>query len=442
MSRASPRARLLRQVISLLVVVSGTITLLTLGSYRMRYPSREPSRTWIDDPAFASAEFVETCGRGDEAPHVEVIVSPEKWEWVLAASEAYMEQCAQTRINLIPHTDIDAIRKIERGELEPALWLASDTMFADYFSEGWSGAGSLERGPSLLHTPLVLLMWSSRAEALDELWPTALDAPSFISEFMCPGVPAFADERPMSAATWSAWSQREAEEGMTMPSRFDSELLADWGAVEFDYTQPTVQPTGFAVLLAAVYGNLLRVGHDPKDRAGFEYAIEHTPQVEDWLEQCYGLGNVPTLTHPRNMARHMYLDGEDGTDAALVYEHVAINLVENDPRLRILYPRFIHTSDHPSVLFPTSTHQSAKKFLEFLATEKIQRAAILHGLRPARLDRSLPSLALEYRESPLVKAVRQGAQLQIDEQIGELPRVGRDAMHELFHIWAQATGHY
>ena len=82
----------------------------------------------------------------------------------------------------------------------------------------------------------------------------------------------------------------------------------------------------------------------------------------------------------------------------------------------MVYPGENLWNEHPYYILnaPWSTteqREAARRFLDFLLSEPIQRQALVHGFRPGN-----PAVAVRFPESPLVRYAPQG--LAID-----LPRV-------------------
>ena len=433
----------LRQVLVLVLVILLTIVMLMIGWRRMVYPSREPTRTWIDKTTYIAPGFADRCGVGDIKPSLLVVTSPEKGEWVELAAAAFMKDCGHTSIRVEHHEDLDAIRLIESGELEPDLWLPTDNMFADILEGGWvvERRGELGRGPSLMRMPVVLFGWADRLDALEQLWPGAENSPFFVSELMCPGIPTSAEEYPKLPTHWDRWTGPE----LHAPPEIASSLEG-WGPVRIGIGEPTDSSSGFAALLATAHGYFIRTGRTSAelgiDTQDFEAAIEHGVDFEDWLRDCQAQHDNVSPLESRDMARYMYTLGPDYNDAVLVYEHDILDVLLDDPRTRVMYPQAMHLADHPVVVLPGDWPESAELFQTFLLSEDMQREAFLLGFRPTRTGRTFLELATELRESPLARGISRGVKVPKRRKAAQPARLGRDAMFVLRDTWSMVTGSY
>jgi ABC-type sulfate transport system substrate-binding protein len=118
--------------------------------------------------------------------------------------------------------------------------------------------------------------------------------------------------------------------------------------------------------------------------------------------------------------KEMVLRGPSQYDCLMVYENLAIDYLDDARKrwgeLQVVYPAENVWNEHPYYIInaPWSApeqREAARRFLDFLLSEPIQRAALNHGFRPGN-----PAVGVRFPESPLVRYAAQG--LAID-----LPRV-------------------
>lgn len=408
-----------RQITIFVAVVLGFGLMMGNGIDRLRHPSREPTRTWIDDVRLADPTFAEHCGPGNESPELTIVLSPEKGEWIEHAVEAFVHECHNSRIRLVELPDLEALDQIETGKVSPDLWLPSDAMFADAFAEQWAlqpGRAALEPGPSLLRTPVVLLMWNDAAKELARVWEQGPAMPRFTAELLCPTV--------------------------------GDDQLEGWAGFDIRHVAPSRRTMGMLTLIAMTYGHLAPAGIDSNDQTDlieqdqFEHELEQrSDELEAWLRACKA-DHDEFPGDGRLLVQHLVQQGPSGFDGVLAYEHLAFEALRAEPELTIIYPRFVPIANHPTLLFPTDEIAIARRFVNLLASDAMQIQALMQGLRPAVLDTALLDVPIPAKQNPFLQSLRFGALLDLDDAIDEPPRLRRDALRELTQTWSRATGRY
>ena len=139
----------------------------------------------------------------------------------------------------------------------------------------------------------------------------------------------------------------------------------------------------------------------------------------------------------------MILRGASTYDAIFVYESVAIDRLHNAENkwrdsLQIVYPKYNMWNDNPYYILdvPWSSPEqraAAQAFLDYLASEPVQRSAMAHGFRPASL--SVPTADAD---SPFVKYRDYGLKLDIGGAMCVPPKV--DVISGLQQRWQVLRG--
>jgi hypothetical protein len=439
--------------LSLALVFMGALSFVLWD--RMRNPNLRPGDTRIGVVEMALPTFDERCGKAEHVL-VDVIHSEDKADWLMAGTAEYMQECPNVQVRLHAMSDREAMASIESGELVPALWTPSDSIFVEHLEERWSSQRpTLTHGPSLLRSPMVVLLWEDRAAALDVLLPDLAARPSAWAELACAGVSRGAElpladletERPIEWSTW--WNATFPVPG-GLPARPSLETLQRWGHVDVLHTSPIHSSEGALTLMLLAHAYVAAEA-DAKVvalRDGFEDALdERQPAVADWLRRCESHGDEPHDDAALLAQRMFQLDAPQGYDGAIVPEHLALVLLdqagthEELSRLRVLYPRSTLVMDHPAAFFAIDDEQSrqgAQRLVEFLRRGKWQRAAIVEGFRPGNHAVTLhdgdlrPNWFLELRRFGVMP----------DLEPVEVPRVHREQLRMLVETWAAVTGRH
>jgi hypothetical protein len=446
-------AEVVRKVLVLLGIVALSIWMVQVMARRLTHPNQSPARTWIDDIEYAKPEFAQRCGT-EAKLLVTIVHSPEKKAWLLHGAAAYMRMCKNTQIRLIPAADREASEAIVRGTVRPTAWTPSDELFladladleAHWHLRSGSDLAPPELGASLIHTPMVLLVWADRLPALEQLWPDFAADRRWLARLACAGVPRASEPaelgRPLN---WTELWPRLIVGPRNSPSSPSPTQLRAWQQVEFVHPIPPRSSLGFLALLTMVDGYLRETGElEYVDADEFEAALErHELELTAWLRHCQGADGAFSGS-PRVLTQRMLQRGEFGVDGVLTYEHLALEAVAQhnagEPgtaEIRILYPESGFVSNHPIVFFAPDEGPgaAARHFAEFLHTPEVQRKAVALGFRPAQLDTDLRSIDLV--DNPFLELRRFGVPLVL--QPNEPPRPHSYGLHTLVELWSDAT---
>jgi ABC-type Fe3+ transport system substrate-binding protein len=254
---------------------------------------------------------------------------------------------------------------------------------------------------SVVETPLVLVSWKERAQAL---W----------------------GDEPNS----HLWKKLHA--ALTDPQGWSSAGHPEWGYIKFGQTSPLSSNSGFMTILLLTY--------DFHGKTGGLQAqdILSNTEYQEWFltfqNTISQFGNS-TGTYMRDMVAY----GPSTYDFIAVYEATAIEHMENASdrygELSVYYPPATVMSNHPFCVLdaewvtPEKT-QAAKIFIDFLLNRESQEVALLeHGFRP--VDSDIP---LDQPDSPFIEYQENGIQIQIPPEV-EIP--SGNVLDTLLNFWSR-----
>jgi ABC-type molybdate transport system substrate-binding protein len=257
--------------------------------------------------------------------------------------------------------------------------------------------------PSVVTTPLVLVAWEERAQALWGNHP----GEDFWRDFQT----ALVDP-----AGWSAFGHPE------------------WGYVKFGHTDPLRSNSGFMTILLMTY--------DFHDRTSGLSAADITadPEYQSWfLDFERSISQFEYSTGP--LMEKMIAYGPSTYDIAAVYEATAIEQAENATGrygdLRIYYPPVTVWSDHPFCILNADwvtpeKNQAARLFLDYLQSPEVQQLALLrYGFRPTD-----PAIPLDQPGSPFNVYAPNGLQRDLSGLPSLQPTSG-DVLNILLEFWSR-----
>jgi ABC-type Fe3+ transport system substrate-binding protein len=254
---------------------------------------------------------------------------------------------------------------------------------------------------SVVETPLVLVSW---AERVDALW----------------------GDEPNS----KLWQKLHA--ALTDPQGWDSVNHPEWGYIKFGQTSPLTSNSGFMTILLLTYDFHQKTsGLEARD-------ILSDTDFQEWFldfqETISQFGNS-TGTYMRDMVAY----GPSTYDFVAVYEATAIEHMENASdrygALRVYYPPATVMSDHPFCILDADwvtpeKAEAAKIFIDFLTSSQAQEIALLeHGFRPS--DANIP---LIQSGSPFVKYQENGIQVGIPPEV-DIP--SGNVLDTLLNFWSR-----
>jgi len=463
-TRRTPGQRLVNEVATFVLVTTSMVVALVFGVHRLLHPSGEPPAHALGETTMIEDDFEARCGPASADPFIVTWVhTPELEPWLAPASTAFMRACPNTQVRLIAREDISAAKAIANGELAPTVWTPSDSAMLDYLEARVHRRASatlteleLERSASLVHTPVVLLIWNDRVAPLDRLVPAGLRGPGALARSTCAGIDEAAiaqtdalDERALVPARWDTLWRAAHPPPIELPREPSLAELDSWGRVRVRHASPTTAPLGlFALYLMA------REHVDPAgllDGPLLADAIhEHREQLEAWLRRCEAGLDAPLPT-ARLLTETMFNHGDpgadaDGFDAVITDEHLAFAVLAkidaHEGPLRdaeVVYPHASMVLDYPVAVFPGASDEvegSALRFAGYLRSPELQRRALELGFRPVNPQVSIHDYDLG--PNPFTQMRRHGVELELPSR--EVPRTEGAALLELVELWAAATG--
>ncbi len=256
---------------------------------------------------------------------------------------------------------------------------------------------------SVVKTPLVLVAWDERANALWGGQP---------NPYLWRGLQtALVDPQ-----GWSAFGHPE------------------WGYLKFGHTDPLKSNSGFMTILSLTYNYF---GHThtltPSD-------ITSNAEFQEWFlafEQT--ITNFEYSTGP--LMDKMIVYGPSMYDIVAVYEATALEQAENAVgrygELRVYYPPVTVWSDHPFCVLdadwvtPEKT-EAAQLFIEYLRGPGVQQVALMkYGFRPVE-----PSVRLEQPGSPFEVYAYNGFESDLSAY-PEIPVTSGEVLNILLEFWSR-----
>ncbi len=242
---------------------------------------------------------------------------------------------------------------LKAGRIKPDIWSPGDESWLQLAAEHWRevrGKALFDDFTPLVNIPLVIAMWEPMAKALGYPKPIG-----------------WKDIRRLASS----------------PDGWGSLNRPEWGKFRWGHAHPDAN-SGFLAIISMVYAPLGKVeGITPEDLKKpevqsflkeFEVAVEHYGLSNSWIDE---------LMHSR---------GPSYLSAAVQYENTIIQSNEkhgNRPfKLVAIYPtEGAFRTQHPAAVIneewmTPEKQQACTLFINFLVSEKAQRAAMKLGLRP------------------------------------------------------------
>jgi len=329
----------------------------------------------------------------------------EKQRWL----EWAVEEFAKTRdgkrikIHLIPMGSLEGAHALLNGDQRIQVWSPASSLYKDTFVQEWqvkySSNPILKEEPIAL-TPMVYVMWDERYQAFVQRYKNV----SF----------ATLAQALQEKGGWDSIAQKP-----------------DWGLFKFGHTHPNESNSGLMAIVLAAYS------YQKKTR---DLQLKDVVDVgfQTWMQgferAVSGLSNSTG-----NMMKEMVLKGPSSYDALLVYENVTIDYLKNAEgrwgQLRIVYPEYNAWNDNPYYIIDASwsskeQRQAAETFLNFLLSEPVQKASLVHGFRPAN-----PSVPIKFADSPFVRYADYGIKVDL-AKICEAPR--GEVVNNLLQSWQRS----
>lgn len=407
-------------------------------------------------------------------PHlVEVVHSIDQAPWLTQAADAFMKLCPSIQLRLTARDDFEAAHAILRGELRPTLWAPAEELSLRYLEVRWREQSHellfrTDELRPLVRSPLVALLHEKQFRTLRAVREADREGLGFWVDALCPTIPRAPAldgvlQEDMLPGTWLDWfnqrnpsppppdSQLAAKRRRSTPGAPPTpaarllptpEELRSWGRVRLEFPAPTSSAGGLSTLLLMARQHLLA------DAAGdIAPALEREGEVlQRWLRRC-NAGRDGWFASAFLLTDHVFDLGPKSYDGVITYESLVFPILarlksQELGEFRVYYPSTTLVAEHPAVLMwpddeeRASALDAARRWLQYLEREEVQRSAISHGLRPGRLERPLGAFDLE--KNPFLDMRRFG--IELEPTLKEPPRPDGSVLLRLLELWREATG--
>ena len=254
---------------------------------------------------------------------------------------------------------------------------------------------------SVVSTPLVLVAWQARADALG--WLNSND----------PDMWERLHDAVVDQAGWSAYGQ------------------PNWGFVKFAHTDPRKSNSGLLAVLLITYDYFNK-------STGLTATDINSRDYEQWFSDMADFTTVGESTD--TFVEEIIAFGPSKYDMVAIYEASAIKLAQNAAdrhgELGIYYPPTTILSDHPFCILQTAwvtpeKAEAAQRFVDHLLSRPSQEKALALGFRPADSSISLTSPG-----SPFNSYVENGIQVNLPPEV-EVP--AGDVLETLLRFWDRVS---
>ncbi len=286
-----------------------------------------------------------------------------------------------------------------RGAAPPTVVSPASALWLDALNAPIVRAGA-DAPRSLVLSPLVLVGWEQRAQAL---WPR--------------GPADFWKDLQAALANDAGWQALGGQQS--------------WGLVKFGHTSPLSSNSGAQALILLAYGFYGK-------SSGLSAADVGNPALASWLRPVEAA--VPSFSDSTAaLMDDIVRAGPAKYDFGVVYENLALQNMDaarqrQGQALHIYYPPATILSDHPYALVDGAWVQAderaaAARFRDYLLGREAQQLALRYGFRPA--DPGV-SIADASPDNPFGKYAANGASATIGAQAETPPA---DVLNGLLGLW-------
>lgn len=448
--KRTPTQQAARDVFGFVLAVATLVALFYSGWKLIFSPNQYPLAHPMGETDMVEASFPERCGEARPRPFViRVVYGPDLAEWIEPAATRYMHDCPNSQIKLQAMKDIDAVRAIAAGEIEPTLWIPRDRSMLTLLEARWTrdAALAVDDGPALVRTPMVMLMWKDRLDALDAALPAGLRGKGGWSGSVCAGIPT--EPRGLHPDPGEGKLERDAMVPISWAELRHEPRLAGWGRVRVDHASPSDSSVGLLGLTLVARDYAQSRGHSLEDLEDFDRL---GADFQRWLERCEAGLPQPKATG-RLLTETMFNLGDpgqssNGSDGVISTEQLAFSVLTRIDAheagveaVRIVYPDDTAQLDHPALFLALGEHDEgavAQRFVDVLLGEEQQARALELGFRPANPEVSLRSY--DAGPNPFLRLRRHGVELELDiaETLGEV--IEDEVLAVVMARWQDATG--
>lgn len=355
---------------------------------------------------------------GPQRPPLELTVwySTEKEAWLKSAVDQFAQINPSAggrpiRVTLVGMGSNEMVERVVKQDWRgnaPSVISPASMLQVKLLENQWQGGGTIVPGGAdapqpLVLTPLVLVGWSERANAL---WPNGPQPQTFWQTL---------HDALVDSNGWKAHGGQE-----------------QWGLVKFGHTSPLTSNSGTQTLLLMAYAF-------NKKTNGLSVQDVQNPEFIQWMREIEQA--VPEFGESTNtFMNNMVLFGPSKYDFGMVYENLALEkLAATQGKLTIFYPPTTLLSEHPFALLGGSwvspeQQQAARVLRAFLLSDAAQRLALQSGFRPANAN--VP-ISLNIPNNPFLNAQANGMQTNLGAQAEQPPA---DVAQALLDVWRAQVG--
>jgi hypothetical protein len=366
-------------------------------------------------PAAASSPASTSAPASPASPRTKltVVYGTEKEAWLNASIEGFRAAHPELELELVGKGSLESAQAILDGKLTPTVWLPADSLALNLLDEDWRTKFGTplfaKEGPSapqpVLLTPLVLVAWEDRANALLKTGKGSLGWKTLRAAVV-------------SNRGWPAVGGK-----------------ADWGFVKLGHTDPTRSNSGLQALWSIT---LDYFGH------GKPVSVEELlrPDYQTFLS---GLERGVTKFEPSTgtFMVDMVRFGPSKYDLAVVYESLAISQIANAQGrwgdLHVYYPSLTIWSDNPAVVLEgrwvsEAQRAAGRALVAYLLGRAVQEKALGFGFRPASPDVPIKTAS---SDNPLVSLARYGLRPDLPPAA---PAPDGAVVRNLMMLWSRLVG--
>lgn len=370
--------------------------------------------TFVNGP-LGPAPVALPVGVSREPVVVTIDYGTEKQAWLEAAVERFNATNQRVRgrpiqIQLEGIGSREIVTRIMDGSSKPTVVSPASSIQIELLRSEWQARNTTSLfldGPDapqpLVLTPLVLVMWQTRSQAL---WP--------------------------NGPTGSFWG--ELHTAIADPQGWAARGQPGWGVVKFGHTSPETSNSGIQTLVLLAYAY-----HNKAANLTAQDILD--PGFGQWLREIEG-SMTEHGDSTGTFMQDMLLYGPSKYDTVAVYENLALqNIGAAQQRwsqnLSIYYPPATLLSDHPYAILnapwvDADQRTAAARFRDFLLAQPSQELALQYGFRPVN-----PQVAISAADpnNPFNRFKSNGAQIDIQQQAA-VPSA--DVLNALVEVWRQS----
>ncbi|MCB9894525.1 MAG: substrate-binding domain-containing protein [Planctomycetes bacterium] len=295
-----------------------------------------------------------------EVIEIGIAYGTEKKRWLLDAVAEWEKEPAgkQVKINLLPMGSLEGAQEVLAENKNIHVWSPASSVYKDRFVLDWQlkfSGDPIYAEDTLAISPMVFVMWEERYQA-------------FIQKY-------------------GELNFSTIEQALNEPAGWDGIAgKPDWGLFKFGHTHPNKSNSGLVSLILMAYD------YHKKTRDLQLKDILDT-DFQSWFESLEKGVNF-SVDSTGTLMERMVLTGPSTYDCVMVYENVAMDNIATAAgrwgEIRIVYPDRNLLNDNPYYILNTpwsddAHKKTAKVFMEFLMSERIQRRALDHGFRPGNV---------------------------------------------------------